>query len=695
MRNAKLWRYCMVAAMSFAVLLADSPAYAGEAADTPELKAAAQNEQVQWTINRKEAAPRKLKDGNTEKDLYEITVKDDGSERRFAVNGVADRPDYMPCLLAADGSRFCITKRQGGALLPEIIEGTVDGSDLEVLFEYPPAGAGIGGEHMMPGNASYCDMYAKTKDGKPISGLSLEYDASQHGDISGGLADMILYDTDLNIKGRTKLDGYGTFTSGRGMNGYTQLTVWGSDQVIGQEGQLTPYIGGAAGFRQVYAILDDSGKIYENNYGDNNRFIRAFKTDGSEEKFTVLDPNGKKVADVTVCGHETDYYSTSAVDFDYDYEVENLADGWEISVDMSETSAFPNSLKTGESLPCEPSLLISITAKRKNDDGLIPASYDFDGRQNLTFRFKGLDGIQEIKEVQFTCSENVQAADGNWLGWVSCTAEEGLAYDLEKGELTFPKSVMSEWAHDIYPSVGNTYQGYMTYIAEDGTEKTAYGEWYIKILEKSEQPLPDDTNTPKPGDTKPDDTKPGNPDPSKPKPDIKVNGIKISGLSHKIAVGKKIALKAAVAPSNATNKSVVWKSNNTKYADVNSKGIVTIKKAGAGKTVTITASAKDGSRKKASYRIICMKGVVKKVAISGQKTPTLKPGKSMKLKAKVTASKGANKTLRWTSSNQKYATVTNSGKVTAKKSGKGKTIKITAMATDGSGKKATVKIRIK
>ena len=41
----------------------------------------------------------------------------------------------------------------------------------------------------------------------------------------------------------------------------------------------------------------------------------------------------------------------------------------------------------------------------------------------------------------------------------------------------------------------------------------------------------------------------------------------------------------------------------------------------------------------------------------------------MKLKAKVTASKGANKTLKWTSSNTKYATVS-SGKVKAlKKSG--------------------------
>ena len=74
---------------------------------------------------------------------------------------------------------------------------------------------------------------------------------------------------------------------------------------------------------------------------------------------------------------------------------------------------------------------------------------------------------------------------------------------------------------------------------------------------------------------------------------------------------------------------------------------------------------------------------------------TFKVGKTLSLKAKVTASKGANKKLKWTSSNTKYATVSGSGKVKALKAGKKKSVKITAMATDGSGKKATVTIKIK
>ena len=57
-----------------------------------------------------------------------------------------------------------------------------------------------------------------------------------------------------------------------------------------------------------------------------------------------------------------------------------------------------------------------------------------------------------------------------------------------------------------------------------------------------------------------------------------------------------------------TNKSVTWKSGNRKYATVTSKGMVTMERAGRGKMVTITATEKDGIKKKATYKIKCMKG---------------------------------------------------------------------------------------
>ena len=57
---------------------------------------------------------------------------------------------------------------------------------------------------------------------------------------------------------------------------------------------------------------------------------------------------------------------------------------------------------------------------------------------------------------------------------------------------------------------------------------------------------------------------------------------------------KRLRLKAAV-DKKASIKKITWSSSNKKYVSVNSKGKLTIKKAGIGKTVSITAKAMDGS----------------------------------------------------------------------------------------------------
>lgn len=176
---------------------------------------------------------------------------------------------------------------------------------------------------------------------------------------------------------------------------------------------------------------------------------------------------------------------------------------------------------------------------------------------------------------------------------------------------------------------------------------------------------------------------------------IKMTAIRLKALSNKIAARKRIKIAADIFPVNASNQRLNWSSSNPKVASVNQSGVVTMKKKTGGKSVTITASAADASGTTATFRIKSMKGVVKKVAIAGAKKRTVKAEKKLKLKATVTATKGANKKLIWTSSNTKYATVSASGKVKIKKLGKGKKVKITAMATDGSNKKMTVTVKIK
>ena len=176
---------------------------------------------------------------------------------------------------------------------------------------------------------------------------------------------------------------------------------------------------------------------------------------------------------------------------------------------------------------------------------------------------------------------------------------------------------------------------------------------------------------------------------------ISVKSIKLSSVNKTIQAGKKVTISANFTPSNATNKTVTWSSNNTKYATVNSKGVVTTKKAGAGKTVTITAKAKDGSGKKATIKI----KIVKKVKVSSikltSKVKNVKAGKKVTIKATINPSNASNKAVTWSSSNKDYATVNSKGVVTTKKAGIGETVTITAKAKDGSGKKATVKIKIR
>lgn len=272
------------------------------------------------------------------------------------------------------------------------------------------------------------------------------------------------------------------------------------------------------------------------------------------------------------------------------------------------------------------------------------------------------------------------SAAGHWNVCSVCNLEmDALAEHIENGAITTPATTEKE--------------GVKTYTC------TVCGYQRTETIPKVTD-TPDPDTQPEQGTETPDSgTQPPNPD-KKPEQGtqsqpVKVTKLTIKAPSKKLAAGKKVQLTVTVSPKNADNKAVTWKTSNKKYATVNAKGKVTLKKAGVGKTVIITAIAKDGSGKKATIKIKIMKHAVKSIKLKAR-SKTLKAGKSMTLKTTIkTTGKKVNKTLRFTSSNTKYATVNKKGKVTAKKAGKGKTVTITAKATDGSGKKAKVKIKIK
>ncbi|WP_290759838.1 S8 family serine peptidase [Anaerostipes sp.] len=78
--------------------------------------------------------------------------------------------------------------------------------------------------------------------------------------------------------------------------------------------------------------------------------------------------------------------------------------------------------------------------------------------------------------------------------------------------------------------------------------------------------------------------------------------VKLNKKKLTLSAGRKYRLKAKVKTAGK-KKSVTWKSSRSKYATVSKKGVVRAKKAGRGKTVTIYARAKDGSKSYAKVKI--------------------------------------------------------------------------------------------
>lgn len=168
---------------------------------------------------------------------------------------------------------------------------------------------------------------------------------------------------------------------------------------------------------------------------------------------------------------------------------------------------------------------------------------------------------------------------------------------------------------------------------------------------------------------------------------IKLNKS-IINLSKK---GKTAKLKAAVLPNNAYNKSVTWKSNNTKVVTVDKNGKI---KATTNKGTTyVNAIAKDGS--KIRTRILVDVGKkVKKITLN-KSSVTLNRGaknRTFQLKKAIKNKNATYKGVSWYSSNKNVATVNSNGKVTIKHRGK---VVITVKAKDGSNKSAKCKFTVK
>lgn len=170
---------------------------------------------------------------------------------------------------------------------------------------------------------------------------------------------------------------------------------------------------------------------------------------------------------------------------------------------------------------------------------------------------------------------------------------------------------------------------------------------------------------------------------------IEISNQTVSGKTLSVKKGKTYTLKAEVSPSStaSANKKIKWSTSNKKIATVTSAGKVKI--VGKG-TVKITAKTADNKSATVTFKASTKKVRISKVTLKTDKK-TVVAGTKVNLTATVTPITADNTKLTWTTSNKSVATVSSKGVVTTKKAG---SVTITAKAKDGSGKKATVKIKV-
>ena len=169
---------------------------------------------------------------------------------------------------------------------------------------------------------------------------------------------------------------------------------------------------------------------------------------------------------------------------------------------------------------------------------------------------------------------------------------------------------------------------------------------------------------------------------------VSVSGISLDKTELSMIEGDTQALTATVSPSNATNQSVTWTSNNESVATISYSGVVTAKSPG---TATITVKTNDGG-KTATCDVTVKAKVVSVTGVTLDKTSlTMTEGETQSLTATVTPDNATDKSLSWSSSNNSVATISSDGQVTAVSAG---SATITVKTNDG-GKTATCTVTVK
>lgn len=150
---------------------------------------------------------------------------------------------------------------------------------------------------------------------------------------------------------------------------------------------------------------------------------------------------------------------------------------------------------------------------------------------------------------------------------------------------------------------------------------------------------------------------------------ISVTGVELNKTLAKINVGEELNLVPQITPENATNKNVIWTSSNEKAAIVDAEGKV----VGLASGETIIKVITEDGEYTAECKVVVSK-VVEIIPVTGVKlnksSAKIKIQEELNLSAKITPENATNKNVKWTSSNEKVATVDAKGKVVGLAAGK-------------------------
>ncbi len=167
---------------------------------------------------------------------------------------------------------------------------------------------------------------------------------------------------------------------------------------------------------------------------------------------------------------------------------------------------------------------------------------------------------------------------------------------------------------------------------------------------------------------------------------VSVSNIALNEEAVTVAVHKSVSLKAEVEPKNASNKKLTWSSSDESIATVKGGNVTGV---GPG-TATITATADDGSGVSAKLEVTVIVPV-KTIELSETKVLPLPPLVPWRVTAQISPEDATLQDIVWTSSDEKIANVDQNGTINGVSPG---TATITAVAADGQGAKASVKVKI-